>query len=423
MAEADPTTPEGYQFFDPQNLACPHAGWKMLREKAPVYRIPVPAKVPVYVAAGRDEIEFITRNNDHFSTRPDASVWRWGDGFPDEIAEAFAAAGMNVVMTLQSTDPPDSLHYRNVLSEVIGPGSVKNWRPRIEEIIEGLIADIPDGEPFNFVEAFSVPLPLKVICLILGIPYSDSAFFRYYSDEFTHLVDPTHPMDRALKATDTIVKGYAYLRERMLEYRENPADNLLSAYANAEFDGRLATMDEALSMAHVTIIAGNETTRNALSSALFTLAKDPDLWARLKADRSLVKDFYTEVLRRDAPATTTPRTVLKDVELGGVQLRKGDVVFVLWGSGSHAEQHFDDPLAFDIDRSNKSAHTTFGMGVHHCAGSALAREELGQAFNAILDNFDRIELARPAEDISYDPVFGFRAISELPVIFHRSSRA
>lgn len=419
MAEADPMTLKDYQFFAPRNLACPHAGWKMLREQAPVYPIPVPAAVPVYAVAGRDEIEFIARHTELFSNNPDTSVWRWGEGFPAEIAEAFAASGQSVVSTLQATDPPRSLMYRQVLSNVVGPGRVKAWRPRIEAIIEDLVAEIPDGEAVNFVEAFSVPLPLKVICLILGIPYSDSAFFRFYSDEFTHLVDPTHPMDRALKATETIVEGYKYLRDRMLEYREKPADNLLSAFANAQYEGRDTTMDEALSMAHVTVIAGNETTRNALSSGMFVLAKDPALWRRLNADRNLIKDFYLEVLRRDAPATTTPRTVLKDVELGGVQLRKGDVVFVLWGSGSHAESLFDHPLEFDIDRPNKSAHCSFGMGVHHCAGSALAREELDQAFNAILDAFSNVELARPAEDISYDPVFGFHALSDLPVRFHR----
>lgn len=409
-----------FQLFSPENLACPHQAWKMLREEAPVYPIDVPgARVPVYVVTGRDEIDFIARHTDKFSNKPDASIWRWGEDFGPEIDAAFKASGHNVVRTLQSTDPPDSMMYRNVLTDVIGPGKVKNWRERIEAIIDDLLQQIPDDEAVNFVEAFSVPLPLKVICLILGIPYSDSKFFRFYSDEFTHLVDPTHPLDRALVATETIVKGYDYLTERMKEYRENPADNLLSAFANAEYEGRPTTMDEALSMAHVTIIAGNETTRNALSSGMLTLARNPEIWARLKADRSLVKDFYFEVLRRDAPATTTPRTVTEDVELGGVQLRKGDCVFVMWGSGSHAEKHFDEPSQFDLDRKNKSAHCSFGMGVHHCAGSALAREELDQAFNAILDRYDSVELAVPAEDVSYDPVFGFHALSNVPVIFRR----
>jgi cytochrome P450 len=409
-----------FQLFSPENLSCPHKAWQMLRENAPVYPITVPgARVPVYVVTGRDEIEFIARSTDKFSNKPDASIWRWGEEFGPEIAAAFAASGHNVVRTLQSTDPPDSLMYRNVLTQVIGPGSVKNWRGRIEDIITGLLEAMPVGESVNFVEAFSVPLPLKVICLILGIPYSDADFFRFYSDEFTHLVDPTHPLDRALVATDTVLKGYDYLTERMRECRETPSDTLLSAFANAEYNGRPTTLDEALSMAHVTIIAGNETTRNALSSGMLTLARDPALWARIKADRSLVKDFYTEVLRRDAPATTTPRTVLEDVELGGIQLRKGDCVFLMWGSASHAEKHFDDPLTFDLDRKNKSAHCTFGMGIHHCAGSALAREELDQAFNAILDRFDSVELAVPADQVTYDPVFGFHALSDVPVIFRR----
>lgn len=414
------TGPSDFQIFAPENLSCPHQGWAMLREKAPVYPIEVPgARVPIYVVTGRDEIDFVARHTELFSNKPDASIWRWGEDFGPEIAERFDAAGHNIVRTLQATDPPNSMLYRKVLTDVIGPGSVKKWRDRIAAIVDGLVADIPEGEPINFVEAFAVPLPLKVICLILGIPYSDSDFFRFYSDEFTHLVDPTHPLDRALTATDTVIKGYDYIRKVLLAYRENPGDNLLSAFANAEYDGRPTTIDEALSMAHVTIIAGNETTRNALSSGMLKLASDPDLWARLKADRSMVKEFYFEVLRHDAPATTTPRTVLQDVELGGVQLHAGDCLFVMWGSGSHSEKHFENPMEFDIDRKNKSAHSSFGMGVHHCAGSALAREELDQAFNALLDAYETVELTRPASEINYDPVFGFHGLSDVPVIFRR----
>lgn len=419
MSDAGEKTLDDFQLFDPQNLSCPHAGWALLRDKAPIYPIQIPsAKVGVYVAAGREEIEFICRRMDLFSNRPVASIWRWGE-FDKEIADVFDTSGQKVVYTLQTTDPPESQMYRKVLTDVVGPGTIRKWRAPITDIVADLIAAIPDGEEINFVEAFSVPLPLKVICLILGIPYEDSTFFRFYSDEFTHLVDPTHPTERAIEATRTVVKGYAYLRERMLEYREKPADNLLSAFANAVYDGRPTTMDEALSMAHTTVIAGNETTRNALSSAMLTLAKDPALWQRLKSDRKRVKDFIQEVLRRDAPAVTTPRLVLEDVELGGVQLKKGDCVFVLWGSGSHAESLFPNPACFDMDRKNKSAHTTFGMGVHHCAGSALAREELEQAIEAWLDHFDRIELAVPAEDVHYDPVFGFHGLSELPVRLYR----
>jgi cytochrome P450 len=119
---------------------------------------------------------------------------------------------------------------------------------------------MPAGEPFNFVEGFSVPLPLLVICLILGVPYEDADFIRYFSDEFAHLVDPVFSTERAAKAADTVADGYLYFERYVNKFRAQPADNLLSEIANATIHGRPISIEEALSMAHNLVIAGNETT-------------------------------------------------------------------------------------------------------------------------------------------------------------------
>ena len=407
---------EGYNPFDPDVMACPHASWAKLQKHAPIFRVDVSGgEVPVFLATRREEIDFIAKRTDLFSNAPLPSVWRWGD-FEPELKKIFDKSGQKVVYTLQTTDPPESQMYRQVLTDALGPGRVKAWRPEIDAIITRLLDQIRSDEEINFVEAFSVPLTLQVICLILGIPYDESAFYRFYSDEFTHLIDPVHPLPRAKEAMETVVEGYGRMKEKIEQYQACPAQNLMSAIANATYqDGRPTTMDEAVSMVNTTVIAGNETTRNALSSAMFTLARDPALWARLKAERNKVSAFVEEVLRRDAPAITTPRTVLEDVELAGVHIPKGACVFVMWAAGSIDEAVFADPLRFDIDRPNKTAHSTFGVGVHFCAGSALARAELNQAVDAWLDRFETVELAVPAEEIRYDAVFGFHALSKLPI--------
>lgn len=407
--------------FDPDHLSAPAEGYALMRKEAPIFRLPLPGPSPVFIATRKKDIEAIARDTATFSSYPVPSVWRWGE-FDPEIAEVFKEAGYKVVQTLQASDPPLSLAYRRIAEQALNRKKVIELEPEISRIIDGLMAALPHGEAVNFVDAFSVPLPLEVICLILGMPYADSAFLKFYSDEFTHLVDPVHPLSRAIEATKTIVKGYKYFAQMIERLQRDPEDNLTSAIANAEIDGQPLSMEERLSMVHVLIIAGNETTRNALSSAMFVLATRPDIWATIAAEPDRIPDFVEEVLRVHAPAATTPRTVMTDTNLHGVDLPKGSSLFLMWASAGQDEEMFDDPMTFDINRKNKRSHITFGMGVHHCVGSFLARAELTAAVRRWTEDYERVELAVPEADIRYDPIFGFHALSNLPVRVFRKAR-
>lgn len=407
--------------FDPDHLSAPAEGYALMRREAPIFRLDLPGPAPVFIATRKADIEAIARDTERFSSNPVPSVWRWGE-FDPEIAEIFAESGYKVVQTLQASDPPLSLAYRKIAEQALNRKKITDLAPEIDRIVDRLLAAIPDGETVNFVDAFSVPLPLEVICLILGMPYKDAAFLKYYSDEFTHLVDPVHPLPRAIEATRTIVKGYRYFADMIERLQREPEDNLTSAIANADVDGKPLSMEERLSMVHVLIIAGNETTRNALSSAMFVLATRPDIWTAIRTDPERIGDFVEELLRVHAPAATTPRTVMQDTMLHGVELPKGSTIFLMWASGGQDESTFDAPMTFDMDRKNKRAHITFGMGVHHCLGSFLARAELIAAIRRWTEEFDSVSLAVPTDQVRYDPVFGFHALSDLPVRFNRTKR-
>lgn len=408
--------------FDPDHLSAPGPGWAMLRQEAPVYQLPILSPAPVFLATRKRDIEAIARNTDIFSSTPVPTVWRWGE-FEPAIADVFAEAGYKVVQTLQATDPPLSLAYRQIAEQSLNRKKVMELQPEIDRIVDRLMAAIPDNETVNFVEAFSVPLPLEAICLILGMPYADAAFLKYYSDEFTHLVDPVHPLPRAIEATRTIVKGYRYFVDILDRYRRDPQDNLVSAIATATIDGRALSIEEQLSMCHVLVIAGNETTRNALSSAMYVLASRPDLWARLQAESTKIGDFIEEILRVHAPAITTPRTVLQDTQIDDVALPRGATIFAMWASAGQDEDSFPAPQDINLDRKNKRSHISFGMGVHHCVGSFLARAELQSAISRWLADFEAVELAVPQQAIRYDPVFAFHALSDLPIRVTRKRTA
>jgi cytochrome P450 len=420
MSEAVTESPETYQPFAPAELSCPHAGWAMLRERSPVHPVDLPGSpMPIYLVTRRREIDFITQHTELFSNHPPAGMWRWPELHEPEVAAAFSACGRKPVNTLQSSDPPESMMYRRLIDATLSRRGVKDMAGKIDRIVAGLLDKIPTGQPVDFVDAFSVPLPLLMICVILGVPFEDAGFFRRYTDEFAFLVDPITPSARAAKAAETLAEGYEYLEKRIFEYRETPGDSLLSAIANARFgaEERPATMEESLSMAHVALIAGNETTRNALSSTMYNLVRRPDLWQRLKADPALIPEFVEEALRIAGPANTTPRTVLQDVEIGGVLVPKGSCLFMMWGSGSLDEETFPDAETFDIERKNKRHHTTFGVGIHFCAGMHLARAELITAVTQWLQRYEMIEFAVPEGEIQYEPIFAFHALGHLPLRF------
>jgi cytochrome P450 len=410
-----------YQPFAPAELSCPHAGWAMLRKEAPVLRVELPGSpIPVFLLTRRRDLEFISQHTELFTNQPPKGMWRWPELHEPEVAAAFAKAGHKPINTLQASDPPQSVMYRRLIDEALSRGGVRQLEPRIEEVVRSLLDRIPSGTTVDFVDAFSVPLPLLIVCVLMDLPREDAAFIRRHTDEFALLVDPVTTRERAAQAAGVVAEGYRYLEKRILEYRVHPRENLLSAIANARFENdRPATMEECLSIAHVAVIAGNETTRNALSSTMYTLARRPDLWRTLQADVALIPEFVEETLRTAAPASTTPRVALADVELGGVAVPKGSCLFMMWGSGSLDEEVFANATEFDLKRSNKRQHTTFGLGVHFCAGLHLARRELCIAVREWLREFEKIELAVPEHEIHYEPSFAFHALGHLPMRFTR----
>jgi cytochrome P450 len=184
MSQSCPTSVSNYSPFDPAALKCPHAGWALLRKDAPILRIDLPGSpMPCYLVTRRRELEYISQHPDIFSSNPPAGMWRWPELHEPAVGAAFTAiAGRRPVNTLQASDPPSSVMYRGLVDEFLSRRGVKEMAPQIEEIIDKLLEEIPSDEPINFVDAFSVRLPLLMICLIMGVPFEREGYFRHYTD-------------------------------------------------------------------------------------------------------------------------------------------------------------------------------------------------------------------------------------------------
>jgi len=168
-------------------------------------------------------------------------------------------------------------------------------------------------------------------------------------------------------------------------------------------------------MAFIVVVAGNETTRNALGSCAYVLAQNEAVWRRLKNEPGKILNFVEEILRTASPANTTVRTVIVDTELSGTPLPKGANLFIMWGSGGLDEAFWSNPERIDLDRKNPRAHTAFGHGARLCAGNLLARLELTVSVETWLREFESMELAVAPSEIHYAPVFAMRALKSLPL--------
>jgi cytochrome P450 len=410
--------------LDPERLSNPHVGWATLQRESPIYRMAMPGiSTSVFIVTGRALIERIARDTDHFSSAPVGEVWRWGD-FPQEIEALFAAKGYKVVHTTVTSDPPEHKKYRSIVETALSPQRITALRPRIVHLVDELMLALPENESFNFVEHFSVPLPLRVICLIMGLPIKDADYIRRESDLFVQLVDPSSTHEKAMEGARAVVEGYDYFAAQIRRLRETPDDSMMSTFANARKpDGGLISMDEAISLAQVTAIGGNETTRNAISSCARILATQKQMWGALKQDRSLIATFIEEVVRTNAPASAGPRRALNDVHIDGVTIPKGSSVFLMWGAGSTDAAVLECPHMIDLYRKNKKGHTSFGFGPHFCAGNHLARAELHASIAAWLRDFEVMDLAASENEVHYEPLLGFRMLNTLPIRIIRNREA
>jgi cytochrome P450 len=410
--------------LDREVLSNPHGAWAKLQSEAPIFRLNMPGiSAPVFLVTTRAGIERVAQDTVNFSSAPVGEVWRWGD-FPPEIEALFAAKGYKVVHTTVTSDPPNHKKYRIIVEKALSPQRVAALRPKIAQLADELIQALPENEPFNFVDHYSVPLPLHVICLIMGLPLKDADYIRSESDLFIQLVDPSSSHEKAMEGARAVVEGYDYFAAHIRQLRQSPNDSMMSTFANARNpEGELISMDEAISLAQVTAIGGNETTRNAISSCARILATQKPMWETLKQNPTLISTFIEEVLRTNAPATSGPRRALHDVAIDGVSIPKGSSVFLMWGAGSTDPAVLECPHMIDLNRKSGRGHTSFGFGPHFCAGKLLARAELHASVTVWLRDLEAMNLAVSEADVRYEPLLGFRSLNSLPMKIVRTREA
>ena len=403
-------TPEegiGFNPFAPGFRANPYPVYNRMREHTPVFESPIGLVLSRYAdctAILRDpRISNDGRKTQQFR---DFTLAQGLD--PDEE--------MKKTQPFLFLDPPDHTRLRGLVSKAFTPRVVEGLRPRIEACVAGLFDAVADRGEMDVIEDLAYPLPVQIICEMLGVPAADHVQFRDWSREAARSLDPEFalsPEDQQRRQA-RINDFQGYFEQLIDDKRKQPGDDLISALIAVEEQGDKLSHDELISTCVLLLIAGHETTVNLVGNGALALLRHPDQLQMLRDNPSLAKTATEEVLRYDPPVQFTGRTATEDIQIGDKILRKEQQAILLLGAANRDPAQFADPERLDITRED-NRHVAFGMGIHFCLGAPLARVE-GQI---ALSEFAR-RLVNPrmtVEEPEYKENLTLRGLAALPVAF------
>jgi cytochrome P450 len=361
--------------YDPlsdAHRADPGATFAALRERCPVHH---DEAHDLWVISRHDDVLAAARDTVTFSNRTSAS----GQIRLCPEALALAASGPRPVDTLLTLDPPAHTENRRIVNEAFKPSRVAAMEPMVRaitvELIETMLDEGRGGNPVEFMEALAVPLPMRVISRILGVPEDEFPVFKRWSDDIAMGLSADLGDDEQVAAARSRLAFFRYVVDTCAERRRHPQDDVLSDLANLERGdrGRLGD-DELCSIAVQLLVAGNETSTNLLGSALYHLAR-AGWWDRLVAEPALAPAAIEETLRIEAPVQALYRRTTRDVTVAGTVIPEGSRVHLAWASANRDPGAHPDPDTFDPTRADLRTHLAFGFGAHYCPGASLARLE------------------------------------------------
>jgi cytochrome P450 len=391
--------------FAPGFTDDPYPHYAAVRAAAPVYQHPF----GFWLVTRYEDVSWLLRS-------PGMSVEdrNMADGPMQQLREATYGDSAEVsAMSMLDRDPPDHTRLRKLVSKAFTPRAIEALRPRITELVDGMLDTMARQRRVDLVDALAFPLPFAVIGEMLGTPPADHERIRQLSGTVVRSLEPVADPElaAAIMAADAELSGIA--AEMIAWKRDNPAGDLLTALINAEDDGDMLGDDELVAQTLLLYIAGHETTVNLISGGTLALLHHPGQLDLLRRDPGLVPGAVEELLRYDSPVQASRRITLEPVTLRDVKLPAGAFVMASLGSANR-DQDFWGPDADDlrIDRENARQHVSFGAGHHHCLGASLARLEASIAFERIVTRFPGLALDG---DVIWNGRINLRGPEHLPV--------
>lgn len=388
-----------FQLVPPEEWPNPHPRYHRMREETPI--MPVPEFDSV-VLTRYDDCHRVLRDP-LFSSNPANRRMKFeGNDLRSNVDQVDA----KVLLFL---DPPDHTRLRRLVSKAFTPRTVERLRPHVAELVDGFLGDIAGGEPTDLMSTLAYPLPVTVICELLGVPVADRELFGPWSSDASRLLDGNIDEETANRGIVAMMQLLNYLNGLFDERRAAPRDDLVSHLLAVEDEGDRLAEDELRATVLLLFVAGHETTMNLIGNGTVALMRNRDQWQRLVDDPSLAPSAVEEVLRYDGPVHITGRIATQDLEVGGVIVEKGQQATTLLAAANRDPARFADPDRLDITRPDNQ-HVTFSYGMHYCLGAALARLEGQEVFAAMARRFPNLQLAEEPEYRDHFVLRGFREV-------------
>jgi cytochrome P450 len=300
--------------------------------------------------------------------------------------------------SLIHSDPPDHTRLRSLVTKAFNARVVEGMRPRMQEIVNEVVDAARQTGQMDVIKDLAIPLPVTVLAEILGVPKADVHLFKNWADGLLAFQGLNKPAVEVLQRSQQAILGIrGYLGELLKEKREHPGEDLLSELAAAESEGEKLSETELLNTCITLLVAGHETTTSLIGNGLWALLRHPDQCQLLKDDPSLLISAIEEMLRYESPVARQPRLMKQETEMGGKQLRPGEMVFQMLNAANRDPAYFTGPDQFDI-RRQKNRHIAFGLGPHFCVGALLARTEGQVVFSTLLSRVPHIRLVDEKPD-------------------------
>ncbi len=406
---AEPNIPPGFDLTDPDlySRRVPMEEFAELRRSAPVWWHPQQRGIGGFDDEGywavtrHADVVAVSRDSETYSSWENTAIIRHQEGATRDQIELQRFVLLNI-------DPPEHTALRGIVSRGFTPRALNNLRSALSERAEQIMRTALAEGSGDFVTDVAAELPLQAIAELIGVPQADRRKVFDWSNDMIGYDDPEYTADPAAAAAELVGYAMAMAEDR----RQCPRDDIVTKLVNAHVDGGQLSSDEFGFFVILLAVAGNETTRNAISHGMLAFLDHPDQWERFRAERP--ETAADEIVRWATPVTVFQRTATSDTTLGGQQIKAGQRVGLFYRSANFDEEVFDHPERFDIGRS-PNPHLGFGgSGAHFCLGASLARLEIDLIFNAIADHMPDIRRAGDAERLRSGWLNG---IKKLPVSY------